>query len=90
VAISAIVSELPEETCQIGISEPMKLSNDAALLKLTGDGLVPLLLKLLDRRQQIDEAVWTVLSRPATAEEHQVLEAYLEERKSRPAEPCSP
>ena len=34
--------EQSRENFQIGITEPMKLSNDAALLKLTGEQLVPL------------------------------------------------
>jgi hypothetical protein len=82
----ARVIEQPREELQIGITESMKLSNDATLLKLTGDGLVPLLQKLPARRQQIEEAVWTVLSRPPTAGEIQILESYLESRKDRPAE----
>jgi hypothetical protein len=79
----ARIIEQPREELQIGITESMKLSNDATLLKLTGDGLIPQLLKLPDRRQQIEEATWTVLSRPPTADEVTLLEAYLESRKDR-------
>lgn len=82
----AKIIEQPRDELQIGITESMKLSNDATLLKLTGDGLVPQLLKLPDRRQQIEEATWTVLSRPPTADEVTLLEAYLEARKDRPAD----
>jgi len=78
--------EQPREDLHIGIAESMKLSNDAALLKLTGDQLVPLLLKLPEPRRQVEEAVWTVLSRPPTAAELQLLESYLEQRKDRPAD----
>ncbi|MBM3983222.1 MAG: DUF1595 domain-containing protein [Planctomycetes bacterium] len=41
------------------------------------------MLKLTDPRQQIAETVWAVLSRPATAEELELLGAYLAERKAR-------
>jgi hypothetical protein len=78
--------EQPREDLQIGITESMNLSNDAALLKLTGDQLVPLLLKLPDRRRQIEMAIWTVLSRPPTAGEVQLLEGYLEQRNDRPTD----
>lgn len=82
----AKIIEQPRDDLQIGITESMKLSNDAALLKRTGDGLVPQLLKLPNRRQQIEEATWTVLSRPPTADEVTLLESYLESRQDRPAE----
>ncbi|OAI41528.1 hypothetical protein AYO40_00405 [Planctomycetaceae bacterium SCGC AG-212-D15] len=78
--------EQPCEDLQIGITESMKLSNDVALLKLTGDELVPLLLKMPERRPQIEGAVWTVLSRPPTEGEYRLLGTYLEERKDRPAD----
>jgi hypothetical protein len=78
--------EQPREDLQIGISESMKLSNDAHLVRFTGDQLVPLLTKLPDRRRQVEEAVWTVLSRPPTAAEVELLESYLEKRKHRPAD----
>jgi hypothetical protein len=78
--------EPPHDGMQIGVGESLKLSNDATLLRLTGDRLVPALLKLPDRKAQIDQAVWTVLSRPATAAEHELLAAYLERRQDRPAD----
>jgi hypothetical protein len=80
------IIEAPREELQIGITESMKLSNDAGLLKLTGDQLVPQLLKLPDRRRQMEEAVWTVLSRPPREDELQILEAYMESRAARPAD----
>ena len=78
--------EQPFDDFQVGIDEPLKLSNDEALLKALGSKLIPVLRKLLDPRQQIDEAAWTVLSRPATAEEHKLFGAYLEQRRDRPDE----
>jgi hypothetical protein len=41
-------------------------------------------LKAGDRKAQIAEAVWTVLSRPPTAGEYELFESYLESRKDRP------
>jgi hypothetical protein len=78
--------EQPRDDLQIGITEALRLSNDPALLQLTGDQLVPSLLKLKDSRQRLEVAVWTVLSRPPTARETEVLVAYLEQRKDRPTE----
>lgn len=51
-----------------------------------GGKLIPVLRKLPDTRQQIDEATWAVLSRAATSEEHQLFGEYLEQRKDRPDE----
>jgi len=78
--------EQPREEMQIAIAESLKLSNDAALLKITGDKLVPALRKLPDARQRIDEAVWTILSRPASPAELKLLGDYLAQRKDRPEE----
>jgi hypothetical protein len=39
---------------QIGITESLKLSNDAALLKMTGDKLIPILKKQPDHRRRIE------------------------------------
>jgi hypothetical protein len=78
--------EQADDDLQIGIAESMNLSNDPALLKLTGDQLAPALVKLPDRRAQIEEAVWTVLSRPPTAEELRLLSNYVEQRKDRPTD----
>jgi hypothetical protein len=78
--------ESPRDDLQIGINEALRLSNDPALLQLTGDRLVPALLRLKDPRQQIEEASWTVLSRPPTPREFELLGAYLEQRKDRPAD----
>jgi hypothetical protein len=76
--------EQPFDEYQVGIDEPLKLSNDEGLLKAMGNKLIPVLKKLPDTRQQIDEAAWTVLSRPATPEEHRLFVEFLEQRKDRP------
>ena len=78
--------EQPFDDFQVAIDEPLKLSNDEGILKGMGGKLIPVLRKLPDTRQQIDEATWTVLSRPATFEEHQLFAEYLEQRKDRPDE----
>ena len=78
--------EQPFDDFQVGIDEPLKLSNDEGMLKAMGSKLIPVLKKLPDTRQRIDEAVWTVLSRPATPEEHRLFGEYLEERKDTPDE----
>ena len=77
--------EQPREDMQIGVTESLRLSNDANLLKLTGEQLVPALMKMKDRKQQIAESVWTVLSRPPTSQEVELFDSYLEQRKDRPA-----
>src|SRR5262249_790136 len=78
--------ERPREDMQIGVSESLKLSNDPALLKLTADQLVPVLLQIKERKQLIEEAFWTVLSRPPTPQEHEHVDRYLEQRKENVAE----
>ena len=78
--------EQPREEMQIGITESLKLSNNTALLKITGDKLVPALGKLPDAQQRIDEAIWAILSRPASPAELKLFGNYLEQRKDRPEE----
>jgi hypothetical protein len=76
--------EQPFDDFQVGIDEPLKLSNDEGMLKAMGSKLIPVLKKLPDTTQQINEASWMVLSRPATPEEQTVFGDYLEQRKNRP------
>ena len=78
--------EQPREEMQIGIAESLKLSNNAALLKITGDKLVPALGKLPNARQRIDEAIWAVLSRSASPAEFKLFGDYLDQRKDRTEE----
>lgn len=78
--------EQPFDDFLVGIDEPLKLSNDEGMLKAMGSKLIPVLRKLPDTRQQIDEAAWTVLSRPGTADEHKLFGEYLDQRKDRPDE----
>ncbi|MSQ97000.1 MAG: DUF1549 domain-containing protein [Gemmataceae bacterium] len=76
--------EYPREDMQIPITESLKLSNDAAILKSVGGQLLPVLMKSKDRKQQIEESVWTVLSRAPTSDDYEVFDSYLENRKDRP------
>jgi hypothetical protein len=76
--------EQPRDGMQIGIVEALKLSNDDALLKLSGDRLGPVLRKLSNRQEQIEQAVWSVLSRPPTEEEFALFGSYLQKRAGRP------
>ena len=76
--------EYPREDMQIPITESLKLSNDAAILKSVGGQLLPVLMKSKDRKQQIEESVWAVLSRPPTPDDYDLFDSYLEKRKDRP------
>ncbi|QDU19768.1 DUF1549 domain-containing protein [Urbifossiella limnaea] len=78
--------EQPFDDFQVGIDEPLRLSNDENMLKAMGGKLIPVLRKLPDTRRQIDEASWAVLSRPATDAEQELFGGYLERRKDRPDE----
>ncbi|MBY0522543.1 MAG: DUF1549 and DUF1553 domain-containing protein [Gemmataceae bacterium] len=76
--------EVPQEGMVINVNEALRLSNDAAMLKLLGEKLVPRLMKLEGRGQQISTAVWTVLSRAPTEKEAELLSAYIDKRQDRP------
>ncbi len=75
--------EYPRDDSPISASESMRLSNDAGIQKSVA-GRTPALLKLKDRKSQISESVWTVLSRPPTDSEIELFDKYLERRKDRP------
>lgn len=76
--------EYPQDDRPIPVTESMRLSNDPGLNKTIAAQLLPVLKKAGDRKAQIGEAVWTVLSRPPTAGEYELFESYLESRKDRP------
>ena len=73
--------EQPHEELQIGVNESLKLSNDPEVLNSMGDGLVPRLMLARDRRELIETAVWTILSRPPTAHEVETLTNFLADRE---------
>jgi len=76
--------QYPRDDMPIPVTESMRLSNDPGLNKTIGAQLLPTLKKASDRKAQITEAVWAVLSRPPAAAEYELFESYLERRKDRP------
>ncbi|MFM8270734.1 MAG: DUF1549 domain-containing protein [Gemmata sp.] len=76
--------QYPRDDMPIPVTESMRLSNDLGLNKTIGAQLLPTLKKATDRKAQITEAVWAVLSRPQSADEYELFESYLERRKERP------
>lgn len=75
--------EQPRDDIQIGVNEPLKLSNDVKLISVTGDKLVAALQKLSKEREQINQSVWSVLSRPATPYEYEIFGSYIGRRNDR-------
>ena len=73
------VIQQPSDDLEISADEALNISNDAELLEHIGQKLVPELLKLEDRKEQIASAVWWVLSRPPTPEELRILGEYVVE-----------
>jgi hypothetical protein len=74
------------EGFQIGIREPLALSNDPGRLKAIGASLVPVLLKLSDAKEQVDAATWAVLGRAPAPSETEVLGEFLAGRSTLSAE----
>jgi Protein of unknown function (DUF1549)/Protein of unknown function (DUF1553) len=77
---------------QIGVSESLLFSNGERFQKEFladgGDRLLGRLAKIADRGELVETTVRSVLSRPATAEEKQLLGEYLARREDRKAEAC--
>ena len=86
----ATLFDMPQENFQISVSESLLFSNSDRIPKeLLVDGsdrLVGRLKQIPDRRQQIDTAVWAILSRPPAAEEARLLDGYLSQRADRPVD----
>jgi Protein of unknown function (DUF1549)/Protein of unknown function (DUF1553) len=81
----------PGEDYQIGVSEALLMSNSDRLKDLLADGgdrLVGRLVKTTDRREKIDVAVRSILSRPADDEEIRLLGDFLARHEDRPVEGC--
>lgn len=81
----------PGEDYQIGVAEALLMSNSDRLNDLLADGgdrLVGRLAKVADRRERVDLAVRSILSRPADDEEMALLGAYLARHEDRPVEGC--
>ncbi|MSR55846.1 MAG: DUF1553 domain-containing protein [Gemmataceae bacterium] len=77
------IIEYPRDDSPISASESMRLSNDAGIQKSLV-GRAASLLKLKDRKSQINESMWIVLSRSPSASEIELFDSYLERRKDRP------
>jgi hypothetical protein len=80
--------ELPGEHFQVSVDEALLLSNSPQiqndLLRDSGDRLVGFLKGIPDRRQMIETAYWTVLSRAPAPEEAELIEQYLSRRADNP------
>ncbi len=81
----------PGEDYQIGASEALLMSNGDRLNALLSEGdnrLVGRLIKLTDRRERVETAVRSILSRPPDEDEYALLGDFLSAREDRPAEGC--
>lgn len=88
------IIEMPCDDLQINAAEALTMSNDTSRLQVVGEKLVPEILKLSDRKEQIDAAVEHVLSRSASVQEaiqltEFVVRAELEPNTPEP-DPSSP
>ena len=72
------IIQQPKNDLEIGANETLGISNDEGRLDLIGAKLVPELLKIEHRDEQAETAVWSVLSRPPTPDERQILTDYLQ------------
>jgi hypothetical protein len=77
---------------QVSVTEGLLLSNNEKLagdlLAEGGGTLVGRLVRIDDRRQRVEAAVWNTLCRPPAEEEAAVLVEYLAAREDRPLEAC--
>jgi hypothetical protein len=81
----------PGTNFQVGVSEALLFANSASLQKelLEGQGtLVARMMQVQGLEKRAELAVRTVLSRPASAKELQVLTDYLQHREDRPEAGC--
>jgi hypothetical protein len=85
--------DMPQDNFQVSVSESLLLSNgeriSRELLATGGDRLLGRLKQLTDHREQVDTAVWAILSRPPSPEEARLLEDYLSQRADRADEALS-
>jgi Protein of unknown function (DUF1549)/Protein of unknown function (DUF1553) len=82
--------DYPGEDFQVSVTEALLFSNSDRVqrefLNEGGDRLLSRLKDIKDPRQVVDLAVWNVLSRAPTEEEHRVLGDYFRKRADRHAE----
>ncbi|CEF49283.1 unnamed protein product [uncultured bacterium] len=88
----ASTMDYPTEDFQVSVTEALLFSNSARMSQefLTdgGDRLVGRLKGLKDRKEIIDTAVRTVLSRVPLPDEVSLMDSYLKQREDRPVEAC--
>ena len=75
---NAIIQQ-PRDDLEISADEALGISNDPGRLELIGAKLVPELLKIECRSEQVETAVWSVLSRPVTEDERGMLTDYVKQ-----------
>jgi hypothetical protein len=81
----------PGEDYQIGVSEALLLSNSDRLKDLLaegGDRLVGRMMSLSDRRERVELAVRSILTRAAQEDECSLLGEFLTRYDGRPSEGC--
>ncbi len=76
----------PADNFQVSSQEALLLSNNEKAFQefVIKSGLVGHLRTLSNRRSQIVDAYWNILSRPPRPEEMTVMERYLDDRLDRP------
>ncbi len=88
--LSALFAQ-PGDNFQVGVAEAMLFANNEGLQKelLTGPGsLAVALMKEADLTKRVEQAVRTVLNRPARLDETQLLVGYLQRRSDRADAAC--
>ena len=73
------IIQQPRDDLETSADEALGISNEPGRLELIGAKLVPELLKIEHRNEQIESAVWSVLSRPPTPDERRILSDYVEQ-----------
>ncbi|MBI2478984.1 MAG: DUF1553 domain-containing protein, partial [Planctomycetia bacterium] len=75
--------EQPSDGFQVSVTEALLFNNNQRIssefLRDGGDSLVGMLKSIEDPRQLVDDAVWNVFGRPATADEAQMLTEYVQQ-----------
>ena len=88
----ASLFEQPTEDFHVSLTEALILSNstqtEKELLYETSDSLVAKLQTVDDKNEMIELAVWSILSRPPSEKEYEVLIPYLAARENQPTQQC--